>query len=204
MDPIIAMTSQEMAGNLNNFFFPFAYLMGSILTLVATMKLRSFVRGADGASMAAAVLCGAAAVATIGFPSLLTKKLAQDMSALESRQMASGGSGPAKVSAPAPNAKSLDEAKGPLATAEAPSPINTIKLEKLATPEEARASADQQALAEVLLGFALALAAGGAAWAAAKRRRRAMAPRAPQLPEVLFMDGAQRQAPAPRWRGRSF
>lgn len=194
MDPSIAATSQDMIRNLNNFVFPLAYLMGSILILVATIKLRNAVRGDDGESMAAAVLCGAAAVATIGFPSLLTKKLAEDMSALESHKTALSEPSSERSAIQAPIAKAAKN--GPLAKAEAPPLINPIKLEKLATPEEARASADQQALVEVLLGFAIASAAGIAAWAATRRRRGAKAPSSAQLPEVLFMDGAPRQAAA--------
>lgn len=183
-----------MAGHLNAFIFPAGYLMGVIFACKAAWKIKAAAEGAPGSSMGAAVLCGAAAVALLGLPSIITKKLAEDQAAQEARSLAGSqivahGSGSAKREVPAPiakpAAKSLDKA--------AP-PIIPIKLEKLDTPEEARASADRQALGEVLLGFAVALAGGIGAWAMAKRRRRASARSAPQLPEVVFMDEARSQA----------
>lgn len=75
-----------------------------------------------------------------------------------------------------------------------PEPATTpapVVIEKLATPEEARASADRKAILEVLLGVGIALAAGLAAWVAGKRRRGAAAPK-DALPEVQFLDGASK------------
>ena len=69
----------------------------------------------------------------------------------------------------------------------APAPI---KIDTLATPEEARAAADRKAIFEVLFGVALALAAGAAAWIAARRRRLAAPSEA--LPEVQFLDGGSK------------
>lgn len=67
-----------------------------------------------------------------------------------------------------------------------------IVIEKLATPEEARASADRKAFLEVFFGVGIALAAGAVAWIAA-RRRRGSAP-AEALPEVKFLDGGGKAA----------
>ena len=71
----------------------------------------------------------------------------------------------------------------------APAPI---KIDTLATPEEARAAADRKAIFEVLFGVALALAAGEAAWIAARRRKSAVPSEA--LPNVQFLDAGRNAA----------
>lgn len=71
---------------------------------------------------------------------------------------------------------------------EKPVAAKAINVEKLSTPEEARAQADRKAVFEVLLGMAIAFAIGALAWLAAKRRRGAAPSQA--LPEVQFLGGA--------------
>lgn len=59
------------------------------------------------------------------------------------------------------------------------------KSERLATPEEARSSADAKALLEAAIGITIALLAGGVAWLSG-RARRARAENRQDLPEVDF------------------
>lgn len=96
----------------------------------------------------------------------------------------------AKVEAPTSVEKTAENPVATVASADQASAPKPILIEKLATPEQARAAADRKAMLEVLFGVAIALAAGAAAWIAAKRKRAASPAQA--LPEVQFLDGGNK------------
>ena len=89
---------------------------------------------------------------------------------------------PLSLGAKGPEPKQKSEAPNPAAVATSAA----AKSERLATPEEARAAADQKALFEVFGGVGVALVAYGMVWIASKRRRSAAKREA--LPEVQFLD----------------
>lgn len=86
--------------------------------------------------------------------------------------------------------KPKSEAANPPAVAAS----DAAKSERLATPEEARSSADAKALLEAAIGITIALLAGGVAWLSG-RARRARAENRQDLPEVDFPSSPHLGAP---------
>lgn len=177
-----------------------AYLVGAGLLIKAALTFREVAPQGYGSPMFTllrpAVFAGYAMLAFC-LPSFVS---------VTARTMSAGVQAPvdAKI-APQAASASPAEASGHVAK-EAPAANGTatragavanapVKLEKLATPEEARAAADRGALIEALFGVALALGLGAIAWIAAKRRRTAAPLEA--LPEVKFLDGASTGGFAP-------
>lgn len=86
--------------------------------------------------------------------------------------------------------KPKSEAANPPAAAAS----DASKSERLATPEEARSSADAKALLEAAIGISIALLAGGVAWLSGQARR-ARAENRQDLPEVDFPSSSHLGAP---------
>lgn len=185
---------------------PMAYLMGVGLALKGVIALKAVAEGARGSSFAQPMTLMCMSAAMMAFPTFMNTAFEEinPQEQLESKaspsepkivSIAQASLNDEKASAAQKDlskndaiAKAgKDEPAKPVIVAKAP-----IKIEKLATPEEARAEADQKALLEVLGGAGIALAVAGAIWAAARRRRGK--PAAEALPDVQFLGQGEKSA----------
>lgn len=196
------------------------YLMGLGFGIKAVLSFKEHNDGEEGASMGKAMGLAAMAAAMLALPAFMTTAQDSLSGAIETAQkqvniqassetaekdavekgapttvLARAGKAPkdapmAKIEAPASVEKTAENPVAKMASADQASAPKPILIEKLASPEQARAAADRKALIEVLFGVAIALAVGAAAWIAAKRKRAASPAQA--LPEVQFLGGGNK------------
>ena len=199
---IVGEAGQNLSG-LVDLISALAYLMGIGFSFKAVLSLKEHSEDPEAVPIGGPLSMAVVAGLLVSLPSFLvlpnssspkigqaeTAVAIQDAKVSGTEASAAIGAGEAKTAEPL-----AKPAASPLATA-ALAPAKAIKIETLATPEEARAAADRKAIFEVLFGVALALAFGAIAWVAAKRRRTAAPSEA--LPEVQFLDGASKSGFAP-------
>lgn len=195
-----AAVGQSLSG-IVDLISSLAYLAGAGFGVKAGLRLKDHSEDPEAVPIGAPLSMALVAGLLISLPTFLvlpnasSPKVgdAEKAVAIQDAKEAAPPEALAKTAEPERLAK---PAASPLAAAApAPAPAKAIKIETLATPEEARAFADRKAIFEVLFGVALALAFGAIAWVAAKRRRSAAPSEA--LPEVQFLDGASKGGFAP-------
>lgn len=214
-----ASISQSLSG-ISTLMSGMGYMLGIGFGIKAALSLKEHEDGKEGASMGKFISLACMAGAMFAFPTFMTTAQESMFGAMEKAEKqvniqaasekaekdavdkgapetvlagadkAADDAPLAKVEAPTSVEKTAENPVATVASADQASAPKPILIEKLATPEQARAAADRKAMLEVLFGVAIALAAGAAAWIAAKRKRAASPAQA--LPEVQFLDGGNK------------